>query len=191
MNNYNKQGKIFIISAPSGTGKTTLCSAVLKKFPQIEFSISYTTRKPRKGETHGKEYFFIPVNEFKNKIDKEQWAEWASVHGNYYGTLADTLNKIINTGKNIILDIDVKGAKQILKQYPESITIFIMPPDADELKKRLILRNTDDTDVINKRIQNAKKEILQKDLYKHIIINDKLSDAVKEMTGLFKNYLVL
>ena len=191
MNNYNKQGKIFIISAPSGTGKTTLCSAVLKKFPQIEFSISHTTRKPRKGETHGKEYFFITVNEFKNKIDKEQWAEWASVHGNYYGTLVDTLNKIINTGKNIILDIDVKGAKQILKQYPESITIFIMPPDADELKKRLILRNTDDTDVINKRIQNAKKEILQKDLYKHIIINDKLSDAVKEMTGLFKNYLAL
>ncbi len=189
MNSYIKKGKIFIFSAPSGTGKTTLCNAVLKKIPEIQFGISHTTRKPRKGESHGKEYYFISTNEFKNKIKKNLWAEWASVHGNYYGTLADTLNKVIDIGKNIILDIDVKGAKQILKQYPESITIFIMPPDLDELKKRLILRKTDEADVINIRIENAKKEILQKNLYKHIIINDKLLDAVEKITDLVNSYI--
>ncbi len=181
-------GRHFIISAPSGAGKSTLCKALLKRFGNIIFSISYTTRKPRPGEQDGVDYFFITQAEFKKGIKSGKWAEWAIVHENYYGTSTEYLDKKLLSGKDIVLEIDVQGAKQILEKYPESITIFIMAPSFDELRNRLESRGSDDPDVIERRMKNAKEEVAQKDLYQHIIVNDKLSRAEDEFLSLIEKY---
>jgi len=182
------RGRLFIISAPSGTGKTTLCSAVLKHFPEMLYSVSYTTRKPRNGEQSGIDYHFIKKKDFKDKIEDGKWAEWAEVHGNYYGTSAELLDKGLDSGRDIILDIDVQGTIRLLERYPESVTIFIMPPSIEELKRRLELRNTDSDEVIARRLENAKMEMAKKDLYLHVIINDQLPDAIEQLVAVIENY---
>jgi guanylate kinase len=183
-----KSGRLLIISAPSGAGKSTLCKALLKRFGNIIFSISYTTRQPRPGEQDGVEYFFITKAEFEKGIKSGKWAEWAVVHENYYGTSTEYLDKELLSGKDILLEIDVQGARQILEKYPESITIFIMAPSFDELRNRLESRGADDPHVIERRMQNAKQEVAQKDLYRHIIVNDKLSRAQDEFLSLIERY---
>ena len=182
------RGRLFIISAPSGTGKTTLCSAVLNRFPDMLFSVSYTTRKPRNGEKSGIDYHFIKKKDFKDKIEDGKWAEWAEVHGNYYGTSAELLDKGLDSGRDILLDIDVQGTIQLLGRYPESITIFVMPPSIEELKRRLELRNTDSGEIIARRLENAKMEMAKKDLYLHVIINDQLPDAIEQLIAVIENY---
>jgi guanylate kinase len=182
------RGRLFIISAPSGTGKTTLCSAVLNRFPNMLYSVSYTTRKPRNGEQSGIDYHFIKKKDFKDKIKDGKWAEWAEVHGNYYGTSAELLDKGLDSGRDIILDIDVQGTIRLLERYPESVTIFIIPPSIEELKRRLELRNTDSDEVIARRLENAKMEIAKKDLYLHVIINDQLHDAIEQLVAVIENY---
>ena len=182
------RGRLFIISAPSGTGKTTLCSAVLNRFPNMLYSVSYTTRKPRNGEQSGIDYHFIKKKDFKDKIEDGKWAEWAEVHGNYYGTSAELLDKGLDSGRDIILDIDVQGTIRLLERYPESVTIFVMPPSIEELKRRLKLRNTDSGEVIARRLENAKMEMAKKDLYLHVIINDQLPDAIEQLIAVIENY---
>mmetsp|Transcript_684 Transcript_684/g.503 ORF Transcript_684/g.503 Transcript_684/m.503 type:complete len:199 (+) Transcript_684:44-640(+) len=184
--NTCSKGKLYIISASSGAGKTSLCRAVLKKNPNLIFSISYTTRKIRQEETAGKDYFFISKEEFELGIKKGRWLEWAKVHGNYYGTCAKFINSKFANGFSIILDIDVCGAMQIIKMHPEAVTIFIMPPSMDELKKRLEKRGTDDNKTIETRLKNVKKEIGKKDMYNHIIINDSLNEAIDELRAIVK-----
>ena len=130
-----KRGSLFIISAPSGAGKTTLTKAVLDRFTDILYSISYTTRELRSGEQDGVDYYFIAKNNFKKGINKAKWAEWAEVHGNYYGTSAEFIDKNLAAGRHILLDIDVQGTIQLLERYPDSITIFIMPPSFEILKE--------------------------------------------------------
>jgi guanylate kinase len=183
-----KCGRLFIISAPSGAGKSTLCKTLLKRFGNILFSISHTTRKPRPGEQDGVDYFFIIQAEFEKGIKSGKWAEWAIVHENYYGTSTEYLDNKLLSGKDILLEIDVQGARQILEKYPESITIFIMAPSFDELRNRLESRGTDDPDVIERRMKNAKQEVSQKDLYRHIIVNDNLSRAEDEFLALIEKY---
>jgi len=180
-------GCLFIISAPSGAGKTTLCNAILKKFPDLCYSISHTTREPRTSEQDGVDYFFITDDEFRHHIEKGSWAEWAKVHGHYYGTSAQFIDRYLSEGKNILLDIDVNGAKQILCRYPLSITIFIMPPTFETLKQRLIKRGTDNEQIIAKRLKNAKTEIAQKDQYKHIVVNDSLPEAIKTLSAIISD----
>jgi len=182
------RGRLFIISAPSGTGKTTLCSAVLNRFPNMFYSVSYTTRKPRNGEQSGIDYHFIKKKDFKDKIEDGKWAEWAEVHGNYYGTSAELLDKGLDSGRDIILDIDVQGTIRLLERYPESVTIFVMPPSIEELKRRLKLRNTDSIEVIARRLENAKMEMAKKDLYLHVIINDQLPEAIGQLIAVIENY---
>jgi len=182
------RGHLFIISAPSGTGKTTLCNAVLKHFSNMLYSVSYTTRKPRNGEQSGIDYHFIKKKDFKDKIEDGKWAEWAEVHENYYGTSAELLDKGLDSGRDIILDIDVQGTIRLLERYPESVTIFIMPPSIKELKHRLELRNTDSSEVISRRLENAKIEMAKKDLYLHVIINDQLPDAIEQLIAVIENY---
>lgn len=184
----NGRGRLFIISAPSGTGKTTLCSAVLNRFPDMLYSVSYTTRKPRNGEQNGIEYHFVKKRDFKDKIEDGQWAEWAEVHGNYYGTSAEFLDKGLDSGRDIILDIDVQGTIRLLEQYPEAVTIFVMPPSIEELKRRLELRNTDSSEVIARRLENAILEMAKKDLYLHVIINDQLHKAIEQLIAVLENY---
>jgi len=183
-----KRGHLFIISAPSGAGKTTLVKAVLQQFRDVLYSISYTTRKPRVEERDGIDYHFISKQDFKKGIHKGRWAEWAEVYGNYYGTSVEFIEKSLSSGCDILLDIDVQGTLQILKHYPDSVTIFILPPSMNALRKRLEMRGSDSQAVIEKRLLNARKEMTQKKMYRHIIVNDVLSEAIKELSAIFKKY---
>ena len=183
-----KQGRLFIISAPSGAGKSTLCRAILNRYPDLLYSISYTTRSPRDSEQNGVDYHFISKNEFEKRIARHQWAEWALVHGHYYGTSAEILEAELSAGRDILLDIDIQGARQILKIYPESISIFIMPPSLNVLRYRLEARGTDSPDVIAVRLDNAQKEMAQKDFYRYIVVNDKLPDAIEELITIIEKW---
>ncbi|HSQ84408.1 MAG TPA: guanylate kinase [Desulfobacterales bacterium] len=183
-----KHGHLFIISAPSGAGKTTIAKAVLQKFKDMCYSISYTTRKPRAEERDGVDYHFVSKQDFKNGIKKARWAEWAEVYGNYYGTSAEFIEKKLSSGCDILLDIDVQGTLQILKHHPDSVTVFILPPSINALRKRLEMRGSDSQAVIEKRLINAKKEMAQKKMYRHIIVNDELSAAIDEICAIFNKY---
>jgi len=183
-----KPGFLFIISAPSGAGKSTLCRAVLDRFSDLVYSVSYTTRPPRSGEQNGVDYHFIAKTEFEKGIARSRWAEWAEVHDHYYGTSTDFLDGELSVGRDILLDIDIQGTRQILQRYPDGVTIFIMPPSLDTLKYRLQSRGTDSPEVMAVRLKNAREEMAQKDLYRHIISNDRLTNAIAELIALFEKY---
>jgi len=183
-----RQGLLFVISAPSGAGKTTLCKSVRLDFPDLLYSVSHTTRTPRSGERGGVDYHFITTQEFKERIRQGRWAEWAEVHGNLYGTSADVIDEGLSAGRDLLLDIDVQGTIQILARYPESITIFIMPPDMETLRRRLESRGTDNPEEIARRLKTAEKEMTRSDLYRHVIINDRLAEAQQELKTLIQHY---
>jgi len=186
---FGREGKLFIISAPSGAGKTTLCKELLKHFKEIRYSISHTTRQPRPGETDGIDYFFTSEEAFLDGIKNNTWAEWAKVHGNYYGTSIEFLNNALSSGSGVLLDIDFQGTMQILKKYPDAITIFIMPPSIEILRSRLQYRGTETDEVIERRIMNAKQEIKKKHLYNYIIINDRLTNSKEELFKVINKHL--
>ncbi len=171
------RGHLFVVSAPSGAGKSTLCNAVRERFPDIHYSVSATTRPPRPGETDGVDYHFVTEAEFQEGIERGRWAEWAVVHGNYYGTSAEGLRETLEAGADILLDIDVQGAKQIVERFPEAVTIFIMPPSLETLRERMTSRGTDSPEVIDRRVDNARAEMAARDRYRHVIVNDNLPDA--------------
>jgi guanylate kinase len=152
------------------------------------YSVSYTTRKLRDGEQEGVDYHFIDKTDFENRIAAGKWAEWALVHGHYYGTSADFLDKGLSNGRDILLDIDVQGTRQILERYANSVTIFIRPPTLDVLRQRLKARGTDSVKSIAVRLRNAEKEMDQQDLYHHVIVNDQLSKAVAELISIIEHY---
>lgn len=181
-------GHIFIISAPSGSGKTTLCRALMDHMPDLLYSTSYTTRLPRNGEHDGIDYNFISKEEFEKGIEDGRWAEFAEVHGNYYGTSAEILDDAIRSGRDILLDIDVQGAEQIIKNYPDSVTIFIQPPSIDILRQRLEKRGADGQDVIEIRLKDAEKELARKDMYRHVVQNDNLQKAIDHLIEVVKQY---
>lgn len=181
-------GHLFIISAPSGAGKTTLCRALLDRFKDMVYSVSHTTRKPRRGEQNGVDYYFISREDFEKGIRSGRWAEWAEVHGNFYGTSAKFIDNCLACGSDVLLDIDVQGTIQILKQYPDSVTVFIMPPSLDTLRARLESRGTDNREVIAKRLVNARKEMAKKDIYRHVVVNDQLTEAVAKLISIIEKY---
>jgi guanylate kinase len=182
------RGHLFIVSAPSGAGKTTLCKAVLNRYRDMLYSVSYTTRAPRPGEVNGVDYYFISKKNFVKDIENDKWAEWAQVYGNFYGTPAEFLNKSLSEGHDVLLDIDIQGTIQALNRYADAITFFILPPSLEILKKRLESRGTDSADTISARLINAKEEISKKNLYHHIIVNDQLSSAVTELISIIAKY---
>lgn len=181
-------GRLFIVSAPSGAGKSTLCRALLKRFPDLNYSISCTSRPPRGSEREGVDYHFISTDEFERGIDSGRWAEWAEVHGNYYGTAAADLQRRLAGGSDVLLDIDVQGARQIRKRFPDSVTIFIMPPSLAVLAQRLQSRGTDSEAEIQRRLNNAREEMRFRNLYRHVIVNDRLSEAKSELIQLVDSY---
>jgi guanylate kinase len=183
----SKPAHLFIIAAPSGAGKTTLCREVLKWFSDMLYSVSYTTRQLRNGEQEGLDYHFITTSDFENGIAAGKWAEWALVHGNYYGTSVDFVDKGLAAGRDILLDIDVQGTRQILEHYPDSVAIFIQPPSLEVLQQRLLARGTDSAESIAVRLQNAEKEMAQQNLYHHVIVNDELSKAVSELISIIEH----
>lgn len=179
-------GTLFVISAPSGAGKSTLCKMLLKKNRKVKLSVSYTTRTPRKGEVDGVHYSFISERKFKGMINRGEFAEWAMVHGNMYGTSLKELKKLNREGYDILLDIDTNGAGQIRKTYAEAVYIFILPPSMNALKKRLVSRKTDSADTIKKRLDNAKGEIALCRDYDYIVVNNKLEKAYEDFESIFR-----
>lgn len=184
----SKSTHLFIISAPSGGGKTTLCREVRKHFPDMLYSVSYTTRKARRGERDGIDYHFIDKDEFKARIKEGRWAEWAQVYGNYYGTSADFLDAGLRAGRDILLDLDVQGTRQLLKRYTECVAIFIRPPSLEALQRRLEERGLDSDEAIRVRLRNAEKEIDQQGLYDHVVVNDQLTAAIRELISIIEKY---
>jgi len=180
------KGRLFIISAPSGAGKSTLCKKLRQHYPDIQYSVSYTTRQPRANECQGIDYNFISCDDFKKGIQDNEWAEWACVHDNYYGTSRQMIESYLATGKDVLLEIDVQGMEQIVHKFPDAITIFIKPPSMDVLKKRLERRGTDSPEIIEKRLKNAKKEMTYEHLYQYHIINDDLDTACQKLLSFFK-----
>lgn len=176
-----RPGIIFIISAPSGAGKTTLCKEVVDILPNLRHSVSYTTRSPRPGEVHGRDYFFISLAEFEKMKSTGEFAECAEVHGNSYGTAIKTLEEYRADGIDVILDIDCQGARQLKERYGEGVFIFILPPSFHELRRRLDLRNSDSAEVKERRINNAAEEIRESGWYDYLIINDQFVRAVEEL----------
>ncbi|MBI4650314.1 guanylate kinase [Candidatus Desantisbacteria bacterium] len=180
------KGLIIVVSAPSGAGKTTICKKVVALNPSIVHSISYSTRKPREGEINGVDYFFVSEKSFfKSRLSRE-FIEWAKVHGNFYGTPKAFIENSINNGLDVILDIDVVGALKVKKKYPESVLIFILPPNKNELESRLRKRNTEDEENIKKRLNNAEKELKYINNYNYVVKNIDLNEAVDKVKAIIK-----
>lgn len=180
--------RLIVISAPSGAGKTTLCRRLLSDFKNLTLSISSTTRAPRGTEKDGVEYYFITRGEFEKGIEAEEFAEWARVHDNLYGTSKKTIERAFQNGKDVLLDIDVQGAESLRKAYPnEALTIFISPPSLEILEKRLRDRKTDSEASIQKRMQNAREEMQAIPHFDHVIVNDDLEKAYAELKRIVSN----
>jgi guanylate kinase len=185
----DKKGDIIAVAAPSGAGKTTIVKRILKQFPQILFSISATTRPKRETETNGVEYFFLTEEEFENKIKNNEFVEWEKFYDYYYGTFKSVIEETINSGKPILLEVDVKGALSIKKLYPFAHLIYISPPSYEELVNRLRDRRTESESDLNKRIERAKMELSLKAKFDYIIVNENLEKAVNETSVLVKKIL--
>lgn len=175
------KGKLFVISGPSGAGKSTITKEIIKRDSNLKLSISATTREPRSGEKNGREYHFFSIKQFEEKINNDEFLEYAKVHDNYYGTLKSEVNNKLNSGISVVLEIDVQGGEQIKKHFPDSVLIFIKTSTEEVLKKRLTKRNTDSEEVINKRLQNSLKELEYEKIYKYSVINEEFEKAVKEV----------
>lgn len=182
---FKRKGKLFIISAPSGCGKTTLCRKLLEGRLNLSHSISVTTRAPRKGEIEGKDYFFISPEEFRAMARRKEFLEYEENFGFLYGTPRKFVEGLLKEGRNVLLSIDVKGAMNVRRIYPKrSVLIFIMPPALSALKKRLESRMTDPARSISSRLKIAKKEIKYKNKYDYVIINDSLTKAYKKLKNI-------
>ncbi|MEK6678353.1 MAG: guanylate kinase [Nitrospirota bacterium] len=180
----SRKGLLIVVSAPSGAGKTTLCKEISRALPNLQHSISYTTRKPRPNETDGVHYFFVTQEKFNKMIKDKEFAEWAVVHGNLYGTSKKQLSEMMDGGIDVILDIDSQGAMQIKENWGNGVFVYILPPSFDDLRRRLTERNSDATNEIKKRLENAKKEIPYYKRYNYVIINDKFEKALEDLKSI-------
>lgn len=178
------KGNIFVISAPSGAGKTTLCKEILRVMPNLRFSVSFTTRKPRTGEIDGRDYVFVDPDRFRGMIEEGEFVEWAYVHGNYYGTSRKALSQIIESGQDVILDIDVQGAKQIKSNLNEGVYIFVLPPSLDALRERLYGRGQNPPEEIEKRMKRALEEIREYKDYDYVIVNNIFEEALDALRSI-------
>ncbi len=175
-----RQGLLFVISAPSGAGKTTLRRAVIPRIPNLQHSVSYTTRPPRNGEIEGKDYFFVNAETFQLMVDKNDFIEWAEVHGNLYGTSQSHLMQAVDHGVDVILDIDTQGART-LKKSTEGVYIYILPPSFLALNERLVNRQSESETEIAKRLQKSREEIWNYRQYDYVIVNTEFEEAVREL----------
>ena len=173
-----------VVSAPSGTGKTSICREILRLFPNVHFSVSCTTRPPRPDEVNGKDYHLISAAEFRERLARGEFVEWVENYGQFYGTSKKTMNAFLNQGYDLILDIEPRGAKAIRQQYPRGIFIFILPPSLSELKSRLSLRG-ESADIMERRLQSSLDEIREALWYDYIIFNEKLEEAVDQFRAVY------
>ena len=173
-----QSGILFVLSGPSGAGKGTICQELLRQIPNLQYSVSATTRKPRLGETNGINYWFKEKEEFEEMIKNDLLLEYAEVYGNYYGTPKEQVLKVLKSGKNVVLEIDPQGAMQVKAKFPEGVFIYILPPSLDELAARITKRGTDSKDSIKKRLAAATEEIQYALKYDYVVVNDKVETAV-------------
>jgi guanylate kinase len=173
-----RQGVIFIVSAPSGAGKTTLVNRIMKLIPNIKLSVSCTTRRTRPGEIPGQDYHFVGERKFEAMRDRGDFAEWANVHGSFYGTPWRPLERNLRNGYDVLLDIDVVGCRKIKSRYSNTVSVFLLPPSWRELERRLALRKTDGREMIRKRLENAQRELHEITRYDYLIVNRKISEAL-------------
>ena len=187
-----KKGLLIVYSGPSGVGKSTILHEVLKdESLNLEFSVSMTTRLPREGEVDGKDYFFVSKETFKKAIEDDKFLEHARYVENYYGTPRDYVEQERNKGKNVILEIDVQGGLQVIEKCSDCISIFVMPPSIDELRNRLSGRGTEKEEVVNKRIDQARREIKQGSVYKYHVVNNEIETSIKEVSDILKKEMAL
>ncbi|MDH3201925.1 MAG: guanylate kinase [Myxococcales bacterium] len=176
---------LLIISSPSGAGKTTLTHRLLQEFPELRFSVSHTTRRPRANEVDGQDYHFVDKQTFQQLVDDGSFAEWAQVHGNLYGTSVTEIDRAQSDGKHgVLFDVDYQGARQIKEKFPEAVGVFILPPSMDELRRRLDSRGSDDEESRRRRFQKAREEIEHYPFFDYMIVNDELQQALAELRGI-------
>lgn len=180
----SNRGNLIIISAPSGSGKTSLARGLLEELKGILFSVSYTTRRKRKGERDGIEYFFVSEETFRGMIEGRKFLEWAHVYGNYYGTSRGFVEETLSEGSDVLLDIDVQGALEVWSKVPEAITVFVMPPSFQVLEERLRKRGLDDEEVIENRLRIARREIRYHKEYQYLLINENIRQSVEELKAI-------
>lgn len=187
----SSEGKLIILVAPSGSGKTTIARRLLRDFPKIKFSVSATTRKPRKGEKNGEDYFFLSPDDFDDKIEAHDFLEWEEFYnGSRYGTLRSEVDKLMESGYFPLLDIEVKGALNVKRDYGgRSVSIFIQPPSIEELKKRLVNRGTEDDASLQTRLERAEHELTYANKFDYVVINDDLETAYKQVTTIIKTFI--
>jgi guanylate kinase len=179
-----RRGLLFVVSAPSGAGKTTLCKEIVSIVPGLQHSISYTTRQPRLGEAHGREYFFVDERQFQDMAQRNEFAEWAPVYGHLYGTPRQALTEMMEKGSDVLLEIDFQGALQIKKRFDDAIYIYIMPPFLEALRSRLQHRGGDSPEEIQRRLQKAREEVWSYREYSYIVRNDDMKQALKELEAI-------
>ncbi|WP_286975467.1 guanylate kinase [Acetomicrobium sp. UBA5826] len=188
INHKREKGYLFVISGPSGAGKGTIRRELFKRLSDLVYSISCTTRQPREGEQDGVDYYFVEGEEFEKRKRSGDFLEWAFVHGNYYGTPKKEVLKNLEEGKDVILEIDVQGALNVKKVFPEAVLIFILPPSEEVLRERLISRGTENEESLRTRLNNAAWEMKLAGVYDHAIINDDVNRAAEELVRLIMNY---
>ncbi|MDP8224960.1 MAG: guanylate kinase [Candidatus Lernaella stagnicola] len=186
MSSEKRQGNLIVVVAPSGGGKTTLCHAVIDRLPGIRFSVSHTTRPARGDEVDGVAYHFVDRDEFQRMIDREALVEWAQIHGHYYGTSHTEIENARRNGEDIFLDIEGQGAMQIRARYPDAVLVYILPPSMEVLRERLRARGTDSEDEVERRCENARREIEFIHDFDYVIINDELEAAVTTLEAIVR-----
>lgn len=180
------KGLLIVVTGPSAVGKGTICRALLAEAPEVRFSVSCTTRKPRPGEVDGVEYFFLSQEAFLEKVEKGQLLEWAEVYGNYYGTPRAYVEEITDKGQDVILDIDRVGAKAVREAYPGAVSVFVIPPSMEALRQRIAARGTESPEAVARRLQEAPKWIEEGLTYDYVIVNDDLMTAVRELRAIIE-----
>ena len=179
-----RKSVLVVISGPSGVGKTTIIKALLSRRSDVIFSVSCTTRPKRPGEVHGRDYFFITEEEFRSMVERGEFLEWAQVHGYLYGTPRSFIEKAINEGKSVILDIDVQGAMKVMENFKDAVFIFVAPPSLEDLEKRLRKRKTESEESIRRRLKDARWELQFIDKFQYLIINKELDSAIEELDSI-------
>ncbi|AFM01633.1 MULTISPECIES: guanylate kinase [Desulfitobacterium] len=177
-------GLLIVLSGPSGAGKGTLCQELLRQIPQVKYSVSATTRQPRPGEVDGLHYYFRSREEFQTMIEQDQLLEWAEFCGNYYGTPQFAVEQAIQAGNDVILEIEIQGALQVKKRFPQGVFIFVVPPSMDELSQRIHKRGTESEEVIQKRLQTAARELEYVSEYDYVVVNDEIPLAVDKLKSI-------
>jgi guanylate kinase len=179
------KGLFIVVSAPSGAGKSSLCQRLMHDYPEIKFSVSYTSRTPRPNEVNGKDYYFISREEFQERIDRGEFIEWVENYGNLYGSSRKTMEEFIRDGRDLLLDIEPRGAKKIKKEFKGGIYVFILPPSRLELLKRLEKRGHETDEVIKKRFEQADSELKEISWYDYVIFNKDLETAVNQLISIY------